>query len=325
MKRGMLQANGQAWYGPFQTVPDPGPTDPTDPEDPPPDPEDPPPNPTEPGAFTHGSQANATNTGIAGLGLTDASLTVISSWTSSFDGQVLYGRRINGNVRINHKNVTIRGCKIARGLGGHCVILGTTVSGFKIEYSDIYQDLAQGGDSNGIAGIYHVPSGMPRNLVYRCHIYQVEDLAKLSGGWSFIENYGHIDIKYGSSHNDGLQSQKSSPSFNPSVEILRNKIVMGPNFGNAAVFVTGESGPQYNVTIGENWLQCSSATQCVAVHGQDNIGSWEGTILIRNNKCVEGWNGGPEAFFSLVSVPGAQVVRTGNRRVNVGGTDLGPV
>jgi hypothetical protein len=328
LRVGLLGADGLGRFQGFHPVPDPGPTDPTDPDDPPPDPEDPPPDPVDPGTLAHGSDVTAANTGFAGLGLTSGSLITTGSITTTGHGQVIYGRKINGIVKVMHDNVSIRGCEINAPIASHGVQTYTGCGGLKVEYTDIHASLTQGGDANGVAGIYHVPNGKPRNLVYRCKIYQVEDGAKLSGGWSFIENRVKIDIKYGSTHNDGVQSQKSTAGFDPSVEILRNWFQLGTNFGNALVFITGESGDQFNVNIDKNLFQAGSATVCVAVHGQDNlhgISGWQGIIRITNNKCVVGWSGGPEGFFSLNTVPPERVVRSGNRRVDTSYVDLGPV
>lgn len=326
---GLVAPDGKGYFGPaFQLPPPPpDPTDPPpDPTDPPPDPGDPPPvDPPDPGALAHGQFVTTSNTGPAGLGIAGSLIPVSGGMSSSSHGQVIYGRSFTGAVKITHNNVTLRGCKIAAPIGTHALQVVDGVYGLKVEYCEIHQSLTQGGDRNGVSGIYHVPSGRPFNSIYRCRIHDVADGAKLSGGWQMVESHIQFERKYGSTHNDGIQAQKNVPYFSPGIRVIRNKIIMGPNFGNAAVFITPESGPQYDVLIDGNWLQCSSASYGVAVHGQDAVGPWAGRITISNNKVVYGWNGGPEGAFSLVAVPASQVPRTGNQRVNLAGDVLGSV
>lgn len=316
VRLGLLKLDGQGDYGPFQTPPDPG-----DPTDPPPDPPDPP---VDPGALAHGSLVTTANTGPAGLGIAGSLTSGGAGMETSSHGQEIYAKSFTGPIKVSHNNVTIRGCKIQAPIGTHVIQPYNGCYGLKVEWCEILQSPTQGGDRNGVSGIYNVPLGRERNSIYRCNIHDTSDGAKLSGGWQIVESHIQFTQIYGSTHNDGIQSQKSTNAHDPSVIVRRCKIIMGPNFGNAAVFVTAEGGDQYNVLIEDNWLQCSNKSHGVAVHGQDNIGQWLGNVTIKGNKVVQGWNGGPESNFSLVAVPGGQVPRTGNREVNVSGDDLGP-
>jgi hypothetical protein len=313
---GVLDVNGIGRFAPFESVPE---------EPPPPDPD---PDPT--GPITHGSQVTTANTGFVGLGYDTGDLTTVGGISSSAHGQVIELLKVNGTIRINHNNVTVRACWINGPLGSHCISFANTgIYGTIIEFCRIHQSLTQGGDSNGVSGIYHTPAGRAPQVVRRCHITHVADGAKLSGGWVFEKNYWAPTIKYGSTHNDGVQSQKSSGAFDPSVIVRDNKFIGGADFGNALVFFTGESGDQFNADIARNLFQAGPNTVGVAIHGQDNpggIGAWKGIITCRDNWFVQGYNGGPEGYFSLNTVPNDRVVRTGNRRVALADyADLGPV
>lgn len=316
-RAGLLDQFGRGIFTPFEVV---------DPEPPPPDPDPDPPT----GDITHGSQVTTANTGFVGLGYDSGDLTASGSITTSADGQVIQLRSITGTIRINHNNVTVRACEINAPIGSHCISFASTgIYGTKIEFCRIHQSLSQGGNSNGVSGIYHTPANRTPQLVYRCHITHVSDGAKLSGGWHYRQNYWSPVTQYGSTHNDGVQSQKSSIAFSPSVIVSDNKFIGGSNFGNALIFFTAESGDQFDSLCERNLLQAGPATVGVAVHGQDNpggIGAWKGVLTFRDNWFVQGYNGGPEGYFSLNTVPNDRVVRIGNRRVALADyADLGPV
>jgi hypothetical protein len=82
-------------------------------------------------AITHGQQVNATNSGIAGLGLVDGDLTSTAGQTYSTNGQTITNRLFTGGVTVSGSNVTLQGCKFrfAGGLNSKAlVVTGSNVT-----------------------------------------------------------------------------------------------------------------------------------------------------------------------------------------------------
>jgi hypothetical protein len=63
------------------------------------------------GSIGHGSQVNATNTGIAGVGLTTGDLTNQGAITYSTAGATISRKRFTGTVTVTGANVTIQECQ----------------------------------------------------------------------------------------------------------------------------------------------------------------------------------------------------------------------
>jgi hypothetical protein len=86
--------------------------------------------------ITHGRQVNATNTGIAGIGVSSGSLITTGSTTYSTAGQTITGRRFTGPVTLAGNNITLSGCQVetsgstARAItitGTGCIVQDTTI------------------------------------------------------------------------------------------------------------------------------------------------------------------------------------------------------
>jgi hypothetical protein len=306
--------HGATWRGVgFQGEEGPGgPEDPDDPTEP------------TPGTVTHGSQLSALNTGPIGLGLTYGQLTPGSGIVTSSHGQVIQNLDIVGSrIRVNHNNVTIRGCRIQGAPTAMPIYPGNGVYGLLIEYCELLMDPVNGGNLDGVFGIYDTPVNQGYNTIRRCNIHHMTDGAKLAGGWVFEENYVHPEVQWPAAHNDGIQSTRSSPSPSPSIIVRRNKFICGDDFGNAGCWFSTVNGNQYDLLIEKNWIQASYNTVGVKLQGNhpDATGAFLGTATIIDNKIVHGWNDGPEGDFAFDAA--GTIVRSGNRRVDVNGNDLG--
>jgi hypothetical protein len=279
---------------------------------------------TAPGGITHGSQVTAQNTGWRGLGLTLADLTSTGSITTTHHEQVIERKRVSGNIQVQHDDVTIRGCKIEAPLGAHPIKVDTPgVSGLRVEFTEAHQDLTQGGDRNALHGSANVGAGQLPNVAYRCDLHHTADGVRPSNGWRIEECLIHPEVKFGSSHNDGLHSTQDSGAHSPAISVVRSKVIMGHNFGNACLYFECTNGDHHDLDLIDNWLQASSATGCILLTTEHTgAGSFLGTTRIERNWLVQGWDGGPEFGIRLVGNVGT-IVRSGNRKVNVAGNDLG--
>jgi hypothetical protein len=293
-----------------------------------------PPDP-EPGEITHGEQVTTTNTGWQGLGLTVGQLTPSGSVTTSSDGQLLQFLDINGQVNVNHDNVTIRGCRITVPVNVHAVKVnfhaGSTTAGaggLQLEFCEL-RGPTSGSNLFGVHAIRNTPSTEGVNVVHRCYIHELGHTTHISGGWELTENYMRTGPVVAAQHNDGVFCAKAPDSHQPSLAIRRNRIIMATEDGSAvggtaAVFLNTGSGDIHDVDVEDNWLQCSGESWGVRL-GTQNF-DFLGTTTITGNWFVQGWppsNPGPESAISIETP--STVVRSGNRFVDIDGNDLGPV
>lgn len=135
---------------------------------------------------------DATNTGIAGKGLTDADLANYDGADITTDGTVLYRRILSSGLKIKADNVTVRECKVVHPQAGTsygllwdpAVSTGSTPKGFVMEDSTF--------DANGLPGadVSPYPSGwglgsvLEPNWGYtltRCNIFGALDILKPQG------------------------------------------------------------------------------------------------------------------------------------------------
>jgi hypothetical protein len=296
----------------------------------------------EPPPITHGSQINTNNTGWRALGLTLADLTPSGSITTSADDDVFENLDVTGTIQIKHDGVTIRGCRVSAPGTTHPIKVnyhaGTTRSsaGVTIEFCELHGPLATGSSAQGVNAIRNVDPDDPVNVVRRCDIHHVANIATISGGWVVEENFGHNEKQFEDAHNDGIQCQKAPPrTTGLPFAVNRNKLVLGAvdgsvYSGNAAVWVNTISGDVGDNEVKDNLLQCADVTVGVKYQGLHPSAppgnDFVGVSTITGNKFVQGWPPqapGPEAAFSLSDA--GTVVRSGNRFVDVGGNDLGPV
>jgi hypothetical protein len=300
---------------------------------------DPDPDPP-PAGFGHGANVTTSIVGISGLGLVPGDLTPSGSISTSSDGQVIEGKDVSGSIQVNHHNVTIRGCRITAPVSVHAIKAnyraGTQigVGGLLVEYCEMRGPIT-GSNGHGFNAIRNTSPTHGPNTIRRCFIHELGHTTHPSAGTVIIENYMRTGPVFQSYHNDGVYCAKATNTHNPSVAVVRNKIIManedGSSFGGtAAVYFNTISGDVHNVNIIDNWLQCTRVTVSVNFEGQHPSGGGDllGTLTITGNKIVQGWpvaDPGPEFAMTLDNTSPGTVVRSGNRFVDISGTDLGPV
>lgn len=164
---------------------------------------------------------DATNTGIAGAGVTMGTLTALNGYQVNTPGTVIERRNVTGPITVNAANVTIRDCYITAGAWG-IEVMGAA-DGLLVEDCTIV-----GGANCGV-----MDDGYADNVTYRrLNISGGRDGMKLSGTGRLIENcYIHdLDTSGVDPHNDGIQC------YSGNGWIFRGNHIISPDTSCIAMF-----------------------------------------------------------------------------------------
>lgn len=182
------------------------------------------------GEITHGRQVNAANTGIAGIGVSEGSLTTTpgANYTTAFNGQTVSGKKFTDTVDISATNFTLDGCLIevagANAKGINITGTNVTISNCMVRAPSTAQAYYQGihpVDCNGV-------------LVYRCDVKWGQNLMTVEGdGVTVRESYLH-DMTTGgdvNAHTDAIEVYGGTTCI-----IERSKLVsIDPPFGGTGM------------------------------------------------------------------------------------------
>ena len=163
--------------------------------------------------IAHGSELQAADTGLAGLGVLEANLeTHNGQLTTTSDGQRIEGLHIvtstSPAVVIAHNNVTIRGCKVTHQGSANGISQNATAANALIEFCDIDGTYPSYEGNFGNIGIQLRGNGV---VARRNYIYGVRDGFQVSnvGGTQILENY-ILDLhRHSGAHNDSIMIQRA--------------------------------------------------------------------------------------------------------------------
>jgi len=188
---------------------------------------------------------NATNTGIAGVGLTVDDLTPVTAMTVTTEGAVVELLNISGGIRVSAANVTVRKCYITGGLYG--VDCRDGYSGAVIEDCTI----TDGGERKAICG---------RNMtVRRCDMSGYQD-GVFHYSNTLIEDCWIHDLTIGElTHNDCIQTS-SEVGGNYNFDIVHNSLQTQYQDQTAAIIYQTHYGPLDDILIEDNFLSGGSYT-----------------------------------------------------------------
>lgn len=151
--------------------------------------------------ITHGRQVFASNTGLAGAGVSESGLQTVNGATYSTNGQVIEGKLFTGPVIITGNDITIRKCKFIMS-GSSTKSLDISGNGARIEYCMFTSSLAvymqvHVGGSNAV--VYRCDAGFAENIVTieadacrieESYLHDATNAANASAHRDTVEIYG---------------------------------------------------------------------------------------------------------------------------------------
>ncbi len=222
---------------------------------------------------------NATNTGIAGVGLSVGDLTPVTAMTVTTEGAVVELLNISGGIRVSAANVTVRKCYITGGLYG--VDCRDGYSGAVIEDCTI----TDGGERKAVCG---------RNMtVRRCDISGYQD-GVFHYSNTRIEDCWIHDLTIGElTHNDCIQTS-SEVGGNYNFDIVHNSLQTQYQDQTAAIIYQTHYGPLDDILIEDNFLSGGAYT----VYCTDRGNGWgvPTNVTMQNNT----WEKDSYAYGPLV-------------------------
>ena len=135
--------------------------------------------------ITHGRQVFATNTGIAGIGLTRSQLTPSGSITVSTPGAVVSNMLVSGTLTVAADNVTISGCQVENsGSAAFCIVV--QASNCTIQNCTVVPPGVAGSASAYMGVVAQIGGGL---IIRSCDISYCENNVSLNndGGSTLIE------------------------------------------------------------------------------------------------------------------------------------------
>ncbi len=194
-------------------------------------------NTTGGGGITHGQQINATNTGIAGAGLTVGDLTSQAGTTYATNNQTVTGRRFTSPVVISADGVTLSNCLFD--FAGGSATRALRVTGNNATLNNL--TIATNGASSYYHSILIEGNGC---TVYRCDLSQAENVIEDDGDntlilESFLHNAqaisnpgGHVDVieVYGGNNHTYRRCRLGDASLDVTATIN-----IAPWFGSSSV------------------------------------------------------------------------------------------
>lgn len=220
--------------------------------------------------ITHGSQVNATNTGIAGVGVARASLTATGSTIYGTSGQTISGRLFTGTVTLNGNNITLERCQIeTNGMN----TMGVIVNGTGCVIQDV--TIVPPSSSTYIC----ININADDTTVRRVNASVSENIITVSANNVLIEeSYLHdtSNLANPSAHQDIIEVYGGS-----NVTIRKNRLFMHDD-ETAAINIApwwGSSSSD-NVWIDDNWIDGGNAHILVDLQ---STGTINGTRVRRNH------------------------------------------
>lgn len=215
-----------------------------------------------------GGKPSASSTGlIAGRALKKSGGIVVNK-----NGAVIENMDINGTLRVNADNVTIRNVRITTNTD-HCgIALGDNKGGLLVEHADIRMGVNGRFGLAGICGTGDLAGRLGKkhgdNVTVRySKITGLADGLKAVDYGLYERNYIHVWRPSGSSaHTDGIQGSGRS-NFT-----IRYNTIGGPKYvpgDNAAIFIQAYTGKRDNnlsgIRVYKNWLNSGGYT----IHSED--------------------------------------------------------
>lgn len=180
---------------------------------------------------------DATNTGIAGVGLTLGDLTPSNGFTA-VSGETYQNLRVTGTITVpaGRNNVTIRNCYFTPGFWG---IDGDGSQNLLIEDCTF----VGGGDSGIACGI--------NTTIRRCNISGAPDGIKGKGGAVIEDCYIHdLFVDFEDPHNDGIQFMDIASGTRPIV--VRHNWIESPDTSCIAMFAGQVGSSSIGILIENN-------------------------------------------------------------------------
>lgn len=162
----------------------------------------------------HGRDIFASNTGIAGNGVSESSLQTIAGMTYVIDGQIVEGKLFTDSVVVNADNVTIRNCKFKTS--------GSNTQSLHIKGANVRVEYCTFTTSTGSVYMQVHISGSGAT-VYRCDISRGENNITVEADTAHIEeSYLHdsSNVSNTSGHRDTIEIYGGND-----VAILRSKLI----------------------------------------------------------------------------------------------------
>ncbi len=176
------------------------------------------------GADSATTLRNASNTGLAGAGISESSLVAQGAITygTSNNGQTITGKKFTGTVAVSASNFTLRGCLIEVG-GGDYGVRVKGGSNFLLEDCTIRTT-----GSAGYTGV--LTEGGSFTTVNRCNISMFENGMSLNGGTDFTldSSYIHHTKPQSGGHTDAVEI------YGGSRIVLKNSTIMDLPFSNGS-------------------------------------------------------------------------------------------
>lgn len=214
------------------------------------------------------------NTGLCGVGLDGDDLKSSGSMSITQDGAVIDRLDINGHVKIEANNVTIKNSRI------------TSSSRYGIELVDGYKNLTiqdsrirSTGDNTKAAMLL-----MGATTIRRVHISGGNDSIKAYRGMLLEDSYITGIYRRPDSHNDIVQVRTGSDYT------LRGNTMIGPyRKGTSVLIFQAKAGNISNVTIENNYMSGGGYT----VYTTASDGKTFSNGVVRNNRFeLDSWNFG---------------------------------
>ena len=187
---------------------------------------------------------NASNTGLAGVGLTVNDLTTYtSSLTITTNGTTIEQKDITGMLDIQANNVTVKKCRLRQG-GWYGIQANRGYTGTVIE-----DCLIEGPDQPGISVL------ASDTIIRRCDISGYEDCIVFYNNVDIIDNYCHDLVETATSHNDCIQLPVGG-----NCNIIGNTLQALYQNQTSAILIQSNFGPVDNVWVEGNFLSGGAYT-----------------------------------------------------------------
>jgi len=245
-------------------------------------------------AITNGEQMNATNTGLAGDGISASSLTPVSgsvTYGTSFNGQTISMKSYTGTVTISGNNITLKDCKVYTG--------GLNVDGIVVtgDNDTVQNCLITAPPNQSLShGVWIPTTGSDSAHIYRNDISRSDNLLTTYGtNVQIMYNYMHEteNASDPSDHPDGMEIYGGGP-----VNIQYNRIVEGDLYDSPINAAPYNNYTLTDMSVVDNFLDNGQAmtlidNQSTAQPGQAGI---RNTRIERN---VMGGHSNPDTNGSL--------------------------
>jgi hypothetical protein len=253
---------------------------------------------------------DATNTGIAGKGVTTANLTPMAGGNTTANGQVISHKLINGNLCVVHNNVTIQESVINGGIyvGRRNACSGSgdvNVTGTIVEDTTINPDGALEGinDINGINSVYQ------RNDICCTQNYFT---IWTGNNAKILSNYGHDETSDTAlPHFDGIEAY----GWTNGLTIRNNSIYQTQSAGATSPLNITPSGNTPTGTLLAEYNVLRSANPAYVILADDSQGGPISSAVFNNNRL---WRSGSGYFSARNTTGNSHYNGTGNTDYSTG-------